>query len=49
MRALLALLLLAAQPAPGGAVIDHLILGIGDLDRGIAAFAGFSDWVRRTA
>ncbi|HUF22586.1 MAG TPA: VOC family protein [Vicinamibacterales bacterium] len=42
MRALLALLLLAAQaaqPAPAGVVvIDHLILGIADLDRGIAEF-----------
>jgi len=28
----------AAQPAPGGAVVDHLILGINDLDRGIAEF-----------
>jgi hypothetical protein len=30
----------AAQPAPGGAVvIDHLILGVKDLDRGVAEFA----------
>lgn len=42
MHPLLAVLFVAAQvaqSAPGGAVvIDHLILGISDLDRGIAEF-----------